>query len=97
MKLGALVEVVFPHLWVGTTSVRQAGLVALAMVFSIQMVTPYGTDRGVVPLAPATHHHGSTYNYPLSQSMTLKSESVVIMGLLSVDDTPIQLLELYVK
>ena len=62
VSLGALVEVVFPHLWARTTSVSQAGLVAIAMVFFIQMVIPCGMDRGVVPLAPvapSTHHHGS--------------------------------------
>ena len=62
VSLGALVEAAFPHLWARTTSVRQAGLVALAMVFFIQMVIPCGMDRGVVPLAPVApsiHHHGS--------------------------------------
>ena len=63
--LGALVEVVFLHLWARTISVKQAeldGLVIMAKVFSFQTVTPSGMDRGVVPLAPvapSTHHHGS--------------------------------------
>ena len=56
----------------------------MVVLFSIQMATPCGMDRGVVPLAPvapSTHHHGSTYNYLPLQLMTLRSGSVVIQGL----------------
>ena len=54
------------------------------MAISIQMVTPCGMDRGVVPLAPvapSTHHRGSMCNCLLPQLMTLRSESVVAKGL----------------
>ena len=74
VSLGVLVEAVFPHLWARTTSVSQAKLSGLgSMVFSTQTVTPCGTVRGVVPLAPvvpSTHHYSSMYNYPPPQLMT---------------------------
>ena len=62
------------------------------------MVTHYGMDRGVVPIAPvapSTHHHGSMHNYLLPQMMTLRS--VCGDEAIGNEDTPIQLIELYVK
>ena len=50
------------------------------MVFSGQMVTLCGMDKGVALIAlvaPSTHHHGSMYNCFLPQLMTLRSGSVV--------------------
>ena len=67
-----LLEIMFPLLWVRTISVRQAS-----------MVIPCGMDRDVVPLAPvvpSTHHHGSMYDYPPPQLITLRSGSVVFWG-----------------
>ena len=62
--LEAMVETAFPGTWATTTFVSQASLSRLhIMVFSMQMLTPCGTDRAVAPLAPvvpSTHHHGST-------------------------------------
>ena len=53
------------------------------MVFSDQMVTPCGMDKGVVPLALvalSTHHHGLMYNCLPPQPMTLRSGSVQMIG-----------------
>ena len=64
------------------------------------MVIPCGMDRGVVPLAPvvpSTHHHGSTYHCLLPQLMTLKSGSACGDQAIGDEDTPIQLIELYIK
>ena len=60
------------------------------------MVTPYGMDRGVVPLAPvapSTHHHGSMYNYV--PSPTTDNIEVRICGDEGIgnEDIPMQLME----
>ena len=72
----------------------------IGVAISIQMVTPCGMDRGVVPIAlvaPSTHHHGSMYN--CMSSPTTDDIEVRICGdqPLGDEDTPIQLTELYVK
>ena len=62
VSLGALTQTIFPHLWAITTSVRQASTGTIVEIGSGLTGTPSGTDRGVVPLAPAvssTHHRGS--------------------------------------
>ena len=79
VSMEVLMGTTFPHLWARTTSVRQAYVKILEQTLSGQMVTCCGTDRGVVPLAPvapSTHHHGSTYNCLLPQPIILRSESV---------------------
>ena len=62
VKLGALVLTISS--FVGQNYFCETGITRYSgKVFSGQMVTPYGMDRGVVSLAPAapsTHHHGST-------------------------------------
>ena len=57
-------------------------------------------DKGVVPIAPvapSTHHHGSMCNCLLPHLITLRSGSVVMEELEIGEDTPIQLIELYIK
>ena len=68
-------------------------------MFSIQMVTHCGMDRGVVPLAPAapsTHHHGSTYNYPPPTTNDIEVRICSHVGI-QYEDSPIELMEIYVK
>ena len=70
------------------------------MVFSIQMVTPCGMDRGVVPLAPAvpsTHHHGSTLHCLPPTTDYIEVRICAEAEGIRDEDSPIQLIELYVK
>ena len=66
------------------------------VVLSTQTVTPCVMDRVVVPIANvvySTHNHGSMYNCLPLQLMRLKFGFVGIYN----EDSPIQLMKLYVK